>query len=147
MGLNYLLHPHSHSTDHLCKSTSFFQWSSPSWGNLCHSAERTLLMFAAALGGCHASLTSMHWLIFESLNHLHFKRAPISSPTINPTLQSSPSHHVPKCHIYSSFKYFQAWWLNHLLGEMPVCQVLPQRDISNWFCITCQNSLGIKDQR
>lgn len=33
----------------------------------------------------------------ESLNHLGF----------NPALPSQPLNHVPKCHVYMSFKYFQ----------------------------------------
>ena len=53
----------------------------------------------------------------ESQNHLGWKR-PLrsSSPIINLTLPSPPLNHVPKPHIYISFKYLQGWWLYHFPG-------------------------------
>lgn len=100
------------------KAAPFCQWSPPWWDNLCHSADVAERTLVAARSG-----TSRYWLSSESQNHLHFKTALGSmNPTINLTLPSSPRpHHVPKCHIYISFKYFQGWWLNHLPGEVPVC--------------------------
>ncbi|KAK4817962.1 hypothetical protein QYF61_003482 [Mycteria americana] len=40
-----------------------------------------------------------------------------SSPTVNLTLPSPPLNHVPKCHIETSFRYFQGWRLNHFPGQ------------------------------
>ncbi|KAK4829643.1 hypothetical protein QYF61_005936 [Mycteria americana] len=40
-----------------------------------------------------------------------------SSPTVNLTLPSTPLNHVPKCHIYTSFKYLQGWRLHHFPGQ------------------------------
>ena len=56
--------------------------------------------------------------IIKSKNHLDWKR-PLrsSSPTVNLTLPSPPLNHFPKCHISTSFKYLQGWWLNHFPGQ------------------------------
>ena len=32
-------------------------------------------------------------------------------------INSSQLHHIPKCHIYTSFKYLQGWSLNHFPGQ------------------------------
>ena len=32
-------------------------------------------------------------------------------------MPSPPLNHVPKHHIYTSFKYLQGWWLNHFPGQ------------------------------
>ncbi|KAK4830127.1 LOW QUALITY PROTEIN: hypothetical protein QYF61_008554 [Mycteria americana] len=40
-----------------------------------------------------------------------------SSPTINLALPSPPLSHVPKHHIYMSFKYLQGWGHNHFPGQ------------------------------
>ncbi|KAK4818707.1 hypothetical protein QYF61_018686 [Mycteria americana] len=41
----------------------------------------------------------------------------LSSPTVNLALPSPPLHHVPKHHIYTSFKYLQGWGLHHFPGQ------------------------------
>ena len=41
-----------------------------------------------------------------------------SSPTISLALQRPPLNHVPKCHIYTSFKYLQGCWLSHHWGAI-----------------------------
>jgi len=48
--------------------------------------------------------------IIDSQNHLGWKR-PLrsSSPTVNLALPTPPLNHVPKHHIYVSFKYVQGW--------------------------------------
>jgi len=50
----------------------------------------------------------------RSQNYFGWKR-PLrsSSSSINLTLPTPPLNHVPKCHIYTSFKYLQGWGLNH----------------------------------
>ncbi|KAK4815156.1 hypothetical protein QYF61_017597 [Mycteria americana] len=39
------------------------------------------------------------------------------SPTINLAQPSPPLSHVPKHHVYTSFKYLQGWRLNHFPGQ------------------------------
>lgn len=47
-------------------------------------------------------------------NYLGWKRPRrSSSSTINPALSSTPPSHVPRCHIYTTFKYLQGWCLKH----------------------------------
>ncbi|KAK4823893.1 hypothetical protein QYF61_007958 [Mycteria americana] len=54
----------------------------------------------------------------ESWNCLGWKRpSRSSSPTVNLALPSPPLNHVPRCHIYTSFKYLQGWRLNHFPGQ------------------------------
>ena len=54
----------------------------------------------------------------EPQNHLGWKRPLKSlSPTVNLALPSPPLNHVPKCHVYMSFKYLQEWWINHFPGQ------------------------------
>lgn len=44
-----------------------------------------------------------------------------SNSVINPSMASPPPNHDPKCHIYTSLKYPQGWWLNHFSGQpLPV---------------------------
>ena len=54
----------------------------------------------------------------ETQSHLGWKR-PLrsSSPTVNLTLPSPPLNHVPKCHVYTSFKCLQGWCLSHFPGQ------------------------------
>lgn len=59
----------------------------------------------------YSSFTAYH---LESENHLGLKTL---SPTINPTLPTSPPKDVSKCHIYLALKYPQRCWLNHFPGE------------------------------
>ena len=54
----------------------------------------------------------------ESYNHLGWK-GPLrsSSPAVNLTLPRPPLNHVPKHHIYTSFKYLSGRFLNHFRGQ------------------------------
>lgn len=40
------------------------------------------------------------------------KASKITESKYCPALPSPPLKHVPKCHIYTRFKYLQGWWLN-----------------------------------
>lgn len=69
-------------------------------------------------------------LLSESQNLLGLKRPLkfIESNNYYPARPSPPLNHNPKCHIYLSAKYPQAWWLNHFHGqpvpvlEKPLCE-------------------------
>ena len=69
-------------------------------------------------GSVFSVSSDQSYRIIQSQNHLGWKR-PLtsSSPTINLTLPSPSPNHVPKHHIYTSFKYLQGWWLNHFPGQ------------------------------
>lgn len=55
----------------------------------------------------------------------------------NLPLPNTSLNYVPKCHIYSSSKYPQGWWLNHLPREAILMQDIPsslfiiQNDLTN----------------
>ncbi|KAK4816001.1 hypothetical protein QYF61_010869 [Mycteria americana] len=51
-------------------------------------------------------------------NRIGWKRPLRSlSPTVNLTLPRPPLNHISKCHVQTSFKYFQGWQLNHFTGQ------------------------------
>jgi len=97
-----------------------------SWGGCCLSAAYQYWRFVGA-GREHTCardrdrflLSSVCFLGFiASQNHLGWKRPLRSlSPTVNLTLPSPPLHHVPKCHIHTSFEYPQGWFAAGQAGE------------------------------
>lgn len=60
----------------------------------------------------------LHYSHMESQNHKSWK---IPLRSLSSALKTAPSHsqlnHAPRCHIYTPFEHFQAWWLHHCCGQ------------------------------